>query len=284
MRTRRRQRQSRRARRDRGAAGHALRVPACRRAHPPADVARQAAPMPLRPHPAATSRSPCRRPAAEAFTLDVLHFNDFHSRIESINAFELDLLGRGRGGGRVLRRRGAAEDRDRRGARRDRGRRRQRAGAERRRRVPGLAVLHHRAGAGRGRDDEPHRRSTRWSTATTSSTSGRSRWRSSSRRRTSRCCPATSTSRRTTCWRRWPRTTWCSRSAARRWRSSAATTPDTVEISSPGPTVSFGEPVAYLTDAGRGAGGRGRRQGHPAVASRRRRRHRASPRRCRGST
>ena len=25
---------------------------------------------------------------AQAFTLDVLHFNDFHSRIESINAFE----------------------------------------------------------------------------------------------------------------------------------------------------------------------------------------------------
>ena len=35
----------------------------------------------------------------------------------------LDLLGRGRGGGRVLRRRGAAEDGDRRGSRGDRGRR-----------------------------------------------------------------------------------------------------------------------------------------------------------------
>ena len=25
---------------------------------------------------------------AQAFTLDILHFNDFHSRIESINAFD----------------------------------------------------------------------------------------------------------------------------------------------------------------------------------------------------
>ena len=63
----------------------------------------------------------------------------------------VDLLGRGRGGGRLLRRRGAAEDGDRRRSRGDRGQRRQRAGAGRRRRVPGLAVLHHRAGASRGR-------------------------------------------------------------------------------------------------------------------------------------
>ena len=48
--------------------------------------------MPLRPTPlaavlAATSVFFAAGPA-QAFTLHVLHFNDFHSRIESINAFD----------------------------------------------------------------------------------------------------------------------------------------------------------------------------------------------------
>ena len=193
----------------------------------------------------------------------------------SINAFDFDLLGRGRGGGRMLRRRGAAEDRDRRGcARSSRAGGGNVAGARRRRRLPGLAVLHHRAGAGRGRDAERHRRSTRWSTATTSSTSGRSRWRSSSRRPSSRCSRATSTSRATTCWRRCaedhlvldvggekvgdPR-----RDHARHRRDLLARADRELPRS------------GRLSDRpGRGAGGRGRRQDHPAVAPRGRRRHR----------
>ena len=103
-------------------------------------------------------RSRCSAGAAQAFTLDILHFNDFHSRIESINAFELDLLGRGRGGGRVLRRRRAAEDGDRRGARR-RSRRPaatcwcSNAGDV----FQGSLFFTTYQGAGRGRDDEPHR-------------------------------------------------------------------------------------------------------------------------------
>ena len=195
------------------------------------------------PHP----RSRCSAAPAQAFTLDVLHFNDFHSRVESINAFdstcsdEDEAAGDCFGGAARLK---TAIDAARDG---DRGRRRQRAGAERRRRVPGLAVLHHRAGAGRGGDDEPHRRSTRWSTATTSSTSGRSRWRSSSRRRTSRCSRATSTSRATTCWRRSAEDHLVLEVGGEKVAILGATTPDTVEISSPGPTVSFREPVAYLT-------------------------------------
>ena len=43
-----------------------------------------------------------------------------------------------------------------------------------------------------------------------------------------------------------------------------ATTPETPEIASPGPTVIFRDPVEYLTGDGRGAAGRGRRQDHPA--------------------
>ncbi len=93
---------------------------------------------------------------AQAFTLDILHFNDFHSRIESINAFEFDLLLRRRGRRQVLRRRRPPGDRDQRHARRDQERRRQRAGARGGRRLPGLALLHHLRGRGRGRDVQRH--------------------------------------------------------------------------------------------------------------------------------
>ena len=48
-----------------------------------------------------------------------------------------------------------------------------------------------------------------------------------------------------------------------------ATTPDTAEISSPGPTVSFRDPVDYLTGKVAALEARGRRQGHPAQPSRR---------------
>ncbi len=39
------------------------------------------------------------------YTLNILHINDWHSRIESNNKYEFDLFGRGRGQGRMLRRR-----------------------------------------------------------------------------------------------------------------------------------------------------------------------------------
>ena len=102
-------------------------------------------------------RSPSAPGAAQAFTLHVLHINDFHSRIEAINAFDSTCSDEEEAAGECFG--GAArlftainELRDR----ADRGRR-TRGRARRRRRVPGLALLHHLLRPGRGRDDEPHR-------------------------------------------------------------------------------------------------------------------------------
>ena len=50
--------------------------------------------MPLRPIFVAGPLLALLGGAAQAFTLDVLHFNDFHSRVELINAFDFDLLRR----------------------------------------------------------------------------------------------------------------------------------------------------------------------------------------------
>ncbi len=44
---------------------------------------------------------------AEAFTLQILHFNDFHSRIEFDQRLRLDLFRGGRGRRRMFRRGGA---------------------------------------------------------------------------------------------------------------------------------------------------------------------------------
>ena len=128
---------------------------------------------------------------ANAFTINILHINDFHSRIESINAFDFHLLGRGGGRRRVLRRRGAAEDRDHRSPRRAHRRRRERARARRRRRVPGLAVLQQLLGRSRARDDERHRLRRDGGGQPRVSTSGRSRWRRSSPAPSSTCFRAT---------------------------------------------------------------------------------------------
>ena len=95
--------------------------------------------------------------AAQAFTLHVAHFNDFHSRVELINAFEFDLLRRGRDRGRMLRRRRPPRDRGEGAARRDGRQGRARHRARGRRRLPGLALLHRLFRPGRGRDAEPHR-------------------------------------------------------------------------------------------------------------------------------
>ena len=113
--------------------------------------------MPFRPTLFAATLAALGPGAAQAYTLHVLHINDFHSRIESINAFEFDVLGGGRGGRGVLRWRRPAPDRDQRAPRRAHRRRRERRGAERGRRLPGVAVLHRVHRAGRGGDAEPHR-------------------------------------------------------------------------------------------------------------------------------
>ena len=76
--------------------------------------------MPFRPTVFAASLAALGPGAAQAYTLHVLHINDFHSRIESINAFEFDVLGGGRGRWRMLRGRGPAPDGDQRAARRAR--------------------------------------------------------------------------------------------------------------------------------------------------------------------
>ena len=160
---------------------------------------------------------------AQAFTLHVVHFNDFHSRIESINAFEFDLLGGGRDGGRVLRRgRAAVTAVD--GLRDEEGQGRERAVLDAGDDLPGVAVLHHLLRRGRGRDAEPRWASTPWSTATTSSTSGPSRWPSSSRRPISR-----DLGQRRRLRRQPPGAARADHlvleSAARRWRSSASSRP-----------------------------------------------------------
>ena len=115
-----------------------------------------------------------------------------------------------------------------------------------RRRLPGLALLHHLFRPGRGRDAEPHRprrhglRQPRV----------RPRPRAAGQVHRDRRLPGHLRQRRRL--RRQPAraarrsTISCSRSAARRWRSSAPPRPDTAEISTPGPTVSFRAPVDYL--------------------------------------
>jgi 5'-nucleotidase/UDP-sugar diphosphatase len=79
------------------------------------------------------------------FTLDILHINDLHSRIESINRFDSTCSaedeGEGKCFGGVARVKTKIDER-----RRARRGGRQRAGARRGRPVPGLAVLHHLQG------------------------------------------------------------------------------------------------------------------------------------------
>ena len=97
----------------------------------------------------------CRAGASFAdYTLNILHINDFHSRIESINKFDSTCSAEEEGKGECFG--GAARlmtaiDQEPQGARRP-----ERAAAQRRRQFPGLAVLHDLQGRGRSRIPQPH--------------------------------------------------------------------------------------------------------------------------------
>ena len=196
-----------------------------------------------------------RRPAplaaggAQAFTLRHPALQRLPQPHRVDQRLRLDLLGRGRGRGQVLRRRGAARHRGQRArATQIEGRRRERAGARGRRRLPGLAVLHHLFRRGRGRDAEPHRprrhglRQPRV----------RPRPGAAGEVHRGRGLPGALRQRRrlrpTTCSRRSPKTTWCSTIGGQKVAILGAVTTETPEIASPGPTVDvFRDPVAYLT-------------------------------------
>ena len=230
-------------------------------------------------------RSPCAIPAAgaQAFTLHVVHFNDFHSRIESINAFEFDLLGRGRDGGRVLRRRGAAGDGGRRACAREAAGENVlvlnagdvfqgslfftaysgQAEAEMMNRIGLDAMVY-----GNHEFDLGPEPLAKFIEAAELPGDLRQRRRL----------------RPTTCSRRSPLDHLVLEVGGEKVAILGAITPDTAEISSPGPTVSFRAPIDYLTRRGGGARGRGRGQDHPRSATSASSATRRSPRRCPGST